>query len=80
MTRFSDVVWWDNLRLFCFVLFFCCVGDWGLNSGLCTCKAGAVPLEPHLQSVLLWFLEMRSYELFAQAGLELLSCQSWPPK
>jgi hypothetical protein len=26
----------------------------GLNSGLCTCKAGALPLEPHLQSILLW--------------------------
>jgi hypothetical protein len=25
-----------------------------LNSGLCTCKAGALPLEPLLQSILLW--------------------------
>jgi hypothetical protein len=24
--------------------------NWGLNSGLCTCKAGALLLEPHLQS------------------------------
>jgi hypothetical protein len=24
--------------------------DWSLNSGLCTCQAGALPLEPHLQS------------------------------
>jgi hypothetical protein len=29
-------------------------GDWGLNLGLCTCKAGALLLEPHLQSILLW--------------------------
>jgi hypothetical protein len=36
--------------------------DWGLNSGLCTCKAGAVPLEPHLHSILLW--------LFWRWGLE----------
>jgi hypothetical protein len=27
---------------------------WGLNSQLCTCKAGALPLEAHLQSILLW--------------------------
>jgi hypothetical protein len=26
----------------------------GLNSGLHTCKAGTLPLEPHLQSMLLW--------------------------
>jgi hypothetical protein len=24
--------------------------DWGLNSGLRACKAGALPLEPHLIS------------------------------
>jgi hypothetical protein len=28
--------------------------DWGLNSGLCTCKAATLPLDPHLQSILLW--------------------------
>jgi hypothetical protein len=28
--------------------------DWGLNSWLHNCKAGAVPLEPHLQTTLLW--------------------------
>jgi hypothetical protein len=28
--------------------------DWGLNSGLYTCKVGASLLEPHLQSILLW--------------------------
>jgi hypothetical protein len=26
----------------------------GLNSGLHTCRAGALPLEPHIQSILLW--------------------------
>jgi hypothetical protein len=43
-----------------------------LNSGLYTCKAGALPLEPHLQSnFALVILEMGgSQELFAQAGLE----------
>jgi hypothetical protein len=45
--------------------------DCGLNSGLRTCKAGALLLEPHLQTILLWlFLEMGSLEHFAQAGLE----------
>jgi hypothetical protein len=28
--------------------------DWGLDSGFCACKANAVPLDPHLQSILLW--------------------------
>jgi hypothetical protein len=28
--------------------------EWGLNSGLCACKAGTLLLEPHLQSTLLW--------------------------
>jgi hypothetical protein len=29
-------------------------GDWDLNSGLHTCKAGTLLLKPHLQSILLW--------------------------
>jgi hypothetical protein len=28
--------------------------DWSLKSGLCTCKAGARPLELHLHSILYW--------------------------
>jgi hypothetical protein len=28
--------------------------DWHLNLGLRICKAGVLPLEPHLQSILLW--------------------------
>jgi hypothetical protein len=28
--------------------------DWSLHSGLQACKAGTLPLEPHLQSTLLW--------------------------
>jgi hypothetical protein len=28
--------------------------DQGLNSGLCTCKAGTVLLEPHLQPISFW--------------------------
>jgi hypothetical protein len=50
-----------------------------LNSGLCTCKTGALPLEPHLQSILLWlFWSWGSCDLFAQAGLKPLSSQSQP--
>jgi hypothetical protein len=30
---------------------FCFWWDWGLNLGLCSCKAGALPLEPCLQSL-----------------------------
>jgi hypothetical protein len=40
-----------------FFFFLWWVGwDWSLHSGLCTCKASAVPLDshPHLQSILLW--------------------------
>jgi hypothetical protein len=37
-------------------------GNWDLNSGLLTCKAGSLPLEPVLQSILLW--------LFWRWGLE----------
>jgi hypothetical protein len=34
-------------------LFFFLGGGWGLNSGLCACKVGTLPLEPQLQSILL---------------------------
>jgi hypothetical protein len=38
-----------------------------LNAGLCTRKADALPLQPHLQSILFWlFLEIRSQKLFLQ--------------
>jgi hypothetical protein len=49
-----------------FFLFFFEWVDWSLNSGLCTCKAGTLWLESHLQSILLW--------LFWRWGLE--NC--WP--
>jgi hypothetical protein len=35
-------------------LYFMFWWDLGLNSRLCTCKAGAQPLESHLQPILLW--------------------------
>jgi hypothetical protein len=34
--------------------FFFCVVNWGLSSGLCTCKAGAFLFESHRQSTFLW--------------------------
>jgi hypothetical protein len=46
-------------------LFFFFWWNWGLDSGLCTCRVGTLLLDPHLQSVLLWLLEMESQELFA---------------
>jgi hypothetical protein len=43
---------------------------WG-GMGVWTCKAGALLLEPHLQSILFWlFWRWGSWE-FVQAGLEL---------
>jgi hypothetical protein len=45
--------------------------DWALNLGLCTCKAGALPLK----HILLWLLlELGSSKLFAG-----LSSNSNPP-
>jgi hypothetical protein len=38
----------------CFVDFCFFWWDWSLNLGLHTCKASALSLEPHLQSILLW--------------------------
>jgi hypothetical protein len=43
--------------------------DWGLNSGFQTFKEGALPLEPHLQSILLW--------LFWRWGFRSI-CSGWP--
>jgi hypothetical protein len=44
----------------------------GLNTGLCICKAGALLLEPYLQSILLWlYWRWGSQEQFAWAGLEI---------
>jgi predicted naringenin-chalcone synthase len=37
-----------------FDLFVCVCGTGVLNSGLQVYKVGALPLEPHLQSILLW--------------------------
>jgi hypothetical protein len=37
-------------------LFIYLLWDWGLNSGFRICKAGAVPLEPQLQSISVWLL------------------------
>jgi hypothetical protein len=54
-----------------FNLFFFFWWDWGLSSGLHTCKAGALSLEPHFQSILFsLFWRWGSHELFAQAGLK----------
>jgi hypothetical protein len=59
-----------TLGVFCFVLFFDGTKVWW-NSGLCTDKAGSLPLGPKkmdLQSIFaLVILEMGSRELFAWA-------------
>jgi hypothetical protein len=45
--------------------------NWSLISGLCTCKADALLLEPHLQSILFWFFwRWRSHKLSI--------CLGWP--
>jgi hypothetical protein len=52
----------------CFNLFFFFFfwWNWSLNSGLCTCKAGALPFQPQLQSILLWLSWRWSLKLFAR--------------
>jgi hypothetical protein len=56
-------------------------GDWGLNSGIHTCQAGALLLESYLQSIILWlFWRWKSYKLFAWAGIEPQSSQAQPPQ
>jgi hypothetical protein len=54
--------------IYLFIYFFW--WDWSLNSVLCTCKAGALLLEPHLKSILLW--------LFFGDGVSQTVCQEWP--
>jgi hypothetical protein len=42
----------DSWKMVSFINFFW--WNWGLNSGLCTCKAWALPLEPCFQSTSFW--------------------------
>jgi hypothetical protein len=51
------------------------VGLGGLNSGLCACKSGALPLEPHLQSILLWLF----WRWYFMNYLPLLALNCDPP-
>jgi hypothetical protein len=52
-----------------FVLFCVYVWDWGWNSGLRTCKVGALPLETHLQSYGLFFsLQKHLYNPSVELG------------
>jgi hypothetical protein len=46
-------------------------GDWGLNSGLCACKAGALP--PVCFALVILEMVGGSQELFAWSGLKLRS-------
>jgi hypothetical protein len=53
-------------ELLCLFFFF---QYWGLNSGLWACEAGALLLEPHLYSFLLWLCWDRG-SFSAQTGLD----------
>jgi hypothetical protein len=62
------------LKLLKLTFFFLWI--WGLNSGLYSCRADALPL-PHLQTIFLWlFWRWDSLKLFAWAGLKPKSSQS----
>jgi hypothetical protein len=55
--------------------------NWGLNSGLHACKTGALLLEVHLQSILLWlFWRWGLTNYLAWASLESWASQSQSPK
>jgi hypothetical protein len=54
--------------------------DWSLNSGLHTCKTGAVPLKPHLQSILLWLFWRGGIGNYLTRLASPQSSQSQPPK
>jgi hypothetical protein len=57
--------------IYLFIYLFIYWWDWSLNSGLCTRKAGALPLEPHLQVIVLWlFWRWGPHELFIGTGLK----------
>jgi hypothetical protein len=62
MTKFTILI---------FYLFFW--WDWGLTSGLHTCKVGTLLLEPHLQSILLWLFWRWGLENLDSSSLSLLS-------
>jgi hypothetical protein len=68
----------NNFNGLHFPVFFSFLGE-GVSSRLCTCKAGALPLEPHLHFALV-ILEMGAHKLFAWAGLEPISSRSQVPK
>jgi hypothetical protein len=42
------------LSIYLFGYLFAYLVGWDLNSGLCACKTGALPLEPYIQFILLW--------------------------
>jgi cellulose synthase/poly-beta-1,6-N-acetylglucosamine synthase-like glycosyltransferase len=66
---FQFIIYLGNLP-YCHINFFFLVGL-GLGTQVRNSKAGALQLEPHLQSILLWlFWRWGSHELSAQAGLE----------
>jgi hypothetical protein len=54
VNREKKVNWVSNLSTIFSIYYLFFWWDWYLNSGLHDCKAGALPLEPHLQSILLW--------------------------
>jgi hypothetical protein len=66
---------------FCYCYLFIFLWDGSLNQGLCICKAGALPLETQLQSIMLWlFRRWGLVNYLPRSGLELWSSQFQPPK
>jgi hypothetical protein len=71
LLRIREHLFWFFL-LFYFYLFIFFWWDWGLNSRLHTCKAGSLPLEPNLQSILLWLF-------WRSGGISWTTYMGWPP-
>jgi hypothetical protein len=59
---------------------YCTLVECSLNAGLHTCRGGALPPEPHLQSIMLWLFWRWGFgEQVARAGLKLQISLSLSP-
>jgi hypothetical protein len=65
---------WGFFVLFCFLVGL----EFDSDSGLCACKAGALPLEPHLQSILLWLFWRWGLRNYLPGLVSNLPSNHWP--
>jgi hypothetical protein len=72
---------WLSIPPYIFISLSFFLMNWSLNSVVHTCRAGTLPLVPHIQSIFsLVILEMVSHKLFAETGLKPWFSQYQPLK